>query len=65
MRQGELSSLYRATNAIILGDRLADKLAAKCRRQCYIADANAASTARSSACSIPASGRWTIDRPMC
>ncbi|HEY8268377.1 MAG TPA: ABC transporter permease [Xanthobacteraceae bacterium] len=29
MRQGELSALYRATNAIILGDRLADKLAAK------------------------------------
>jgi lipoprotein-releasing system permease protein len=29
MRQGELSSLYRATNAIILGDRLAEKLAAK------------------------------------
>ncbi len=29
MRQGSLPALYRATNAIILGDRLADKLSAK------------------------------------
>jgi len=29
MRQGELDSLYRAPNAIILGDRLADQLSAK------------------------------------
>lgn len=29
MTQGSLASLYRATNAILLGDRLADKLGAK------------------------------------
>lgn len=29
MRQGSLPSLYRATNAILLGDRLADKLGVK------------------------------------
>ena len=29
MRQGTLASLYRATNAIILGDRLAEKIGAK------------------------------------
>src|SRR5574342_1416658 len=29
MRQGELSALYRSTNGIILGDRLAEKLAVR------------------------------------
>ena len=29
MRQGTLTSLYRATNAIILGDRLAEKIGAR------------------------------------
>jgi lipoprotein-releasing system permease protein len=29
MRKGSLSSLYRATNAIVLGDRLADKIGAR------------------------------------
>ena len=29
MRQGTLASLYRATNAIILGDRLAEKIGAR------------------------------------
>jgi lipoprotein-releasing system permease protein len=29
MRQGTLASLYRATNAIVLGDRLAEKIGAK------------------------------------
>lgn len=29
MRQGSLPALYRATNAIILGDRLAEKLGAR------------------------------------
>ncbi len=33
MRQGTLASLYRATNAIILGDRLAEKIGARARRQ--------------------------------
>ena len=29
MRQGTLTSLYRASNAIILGDRLAEKIGAR------------------------------------
>ena len=49
-------SLYRATNAIILGDRLAEKIGARDRRQHHGADQRQAAhrTPRWSACSTPA-----------
>ena len=61
MRQGTLASLYRANNAIILGDRLAEKIGARRRLQhhaCRPPTARA-STRRWSGCS--ASGIRSVD----
>ena len=50
MRQGTLAALYGATNAIILGDRLAEKIGARIGANLTDADERgAASTHRSSA----------------
>ena len=40
MRQGTLTSLYRASNAILLGDRLADRIGARINSNITLASAN-------------------------
>lgn len=42
MRQGTLASLYRASNAILLGDRLADKIGARVNSSITLASAEGA-----------------------
>jgi lipoprotein-releasing system permease protein len=43
MRQGTLASLYRSSNAILLGDRLADKIGARVNSNITLASAEGAS----------------------
>ena len=55
MREGTLASLYRTTNAIILGDRLAEKMGAKIDANITVQSTEGANiTAKWSASSIPA-----------
>jgi ABC-type lipoprotein release transport system permease subunit len=54
MRQGSLTSLYRTSNAMILGDRLAEKIGARVGSNLTLQ-----TTRRWSGCRIPASARST------